>query len=92
MVAGIAVLVVLAMVAGQRLWRSSPTDADVSVDAGDAAMRRAPDISQMTPEERAERLYDRMMSAFEHGRMDTVRMFTPMAMQAYRDARLAHLP
>jgi hypothetical protein len=42
-----------------------------------------PDISQMTPEERAERLYDRVMSLSERGKQDSVRFFAPMAMQAY---------
>ena len=37
----------------------------------------------MTPEERAERLYDRVMALDERGRQDSVRFFAPMAMQAY---------
>jgi hypothetical protein len=37
----------------------------------------------MTPEERAERLYDRVMTLNERGRADSVRFFAPMAMQAY---------
>ena len=44
---------------------------------------RAPDISSMSPAERAERLYDRIMGAAERGRMDSVRFFLPMALQAY---------
>jgi uncharacterized protein HemY len=44
---------------------------------------RAPDISSLTPAERAERLYDRIMGAAERGRIDSVRFFLPMAMQAY---------
>lgn len=44
---------------------------------------RAPDISQMSPQERASRLYDRIMSAFAAGHMDTVRLFAPMATGAY---------
>ena len=43
----------------------------------------APDISQMSPEERAERLYDRVMSLSERGKQDSVRFFAPMAMQSY---------
>jgi hypothetical protein len=43
----------------------------------------AVDISQMTPQERAERLYDRIMSLAERGRGDSVRFFAPMAIQAY---------
>jgi hypothetical protein len=44
---------------------------------------RAPDISALSPAERAERLYDRIMGAAERGRVDSVRFFMPMAMQAY---------
>jgi hypothetical protein len=44
---------------------------------------RAPDISSLSPAERAERLYDRIMGAAERGRVDSVRFFMPMALQAY---------
>lgn len=44
---------------------------------------RAPDISAMTPTQRAERLYDRVMSAAERGLADSVQFFIPMALQAY---------
>jgi hypothetical protein len=37
----------------------------------------------MSPAERAERLYDRIMSSAERGKVDSVRFFLPMAMQAY---------
>lgn len=43
----------------------------------------APDISQMSPEERANRLFDRIMIYAEAGKMDSVRFFLPMAMGAY---------
>ena len=55
-------------------------------DAGSApagAAPRAPDISQLTPEQRAERLYDRIMTEHEAGRQDAVRSFLPMAGAAY---------
>jgi hypothetical protein len=55
-------------------------------DAGAApagAAPRAPDISQLTPEQRAERLYDRIMTEHEAGRQDAVRSFFPMARAAY---------
>ncbi|HET9797371.1 MAG TPA: zinc ribbon domain-containing protein [Gemmatimonadaceae bacterium] len=47
-------------------------------------MPRAPDISQLTPEQRAERLYDRIMTEHEAGRQDAVRSFLPMAVAAYQ--------
>jgi hypothetical protein len=48
------------------------------------AMPRAPDISQLTPEQRAERLYDRIMSESEAGRAQNVRTFLPMAIASYQ--------
>jgi len=47
-------------------------------------MPRAPDISQLTPEQRAERLYDRIMMEHEAGRQDAVQSFLPMARAAYQ--------
>ena len=51
--------------------------------APSGAAPRAPDISQLTPEQRAERLYDRIMTEHEAGRPDAVRSFLPMARAAY---------
>lgn len=50
---------------------------------GQGGQPRAPDISAMTPTQRAERLYDRVMSAAERGLADSVQFFVPMALQAY---------
>jgi hypothetical protein len=44
---------------------------------------RAPDISQMTPRERFDRLFDRVMGAAERGDSTTVTQFSPMALGAY---------
>ncbi|MEX2155695.1 MAG: zinc ribbon domain-containing protein [Gemmatimonadales bacterium] len=44
----------------------------------------APDISQMSPEERATRLFDRVMMLAEAGKTDSVQFFLPMALGAYR--------
>lgn len=41
------------------------------------------DISSMTPRERADRLFDRIMRAVSRGDSGEVRFFTPMALQAY---------
>ena len=38
----------------------------------------------MTPAEAASRLYDRVMSLHERGVTDSVRLFAPMAIQAYQ--------
>ncbi len=42
-----------------------------------------PDLSTMTPRERFDRLYDRIMRASEAGDTTTVRTFSPMANAAY---------
>lgn len=80
-VAGIALLALVALAAGQRFGRSTE-DGSQRV-AGGAVQTRAPDISGLTPAERAERLYDRIMGAAERGQVDSVRFFMPMALQSY---------
>src|SRR5437016_3943909 len=42
-----------------------------------------PDISQMSPEERATRLYNRVMTLHSQGKADSAEFFLPMALQAY---------
>jgi hypothetical protein len=44
---------------------------------------RAPDISSMTPRERADRLYDRVMRLVEEGKPDSATFFASMAVGAY---------
>lgn len=44
---------------------------------------RPPDISQMSPTERATRLYNRVMSLHAAGKPDSAAFFLPMAIQAY---------
>jgi tetratricopeptide (TPR) repeat protein len=83
-VAGIAMLALIALAAGQRFSRSATATAgSAAPSVGAAVGQRAPDISSMTPVERAERLYDRVMTLAERGRTDSVRFFMPMAIQAY---------
>ena len=43
----------------------------------------APDISNMSPRERTDRLFNRVMSAAERGDTGEVRFFVPMALQSY---------
>ncbi len=44
----------------------------------------APDISQMSPAERAQRLHDLVLRAYGEHAMDTVQRFSPMAISAYQ--------
>jgi hypothetical protein len=47
-------------------------------------MVRGPDISQLTPRERADRLYDRIMGLQQRGRTDSIQFFAQMAIPAYQ--------
>src|SRR5881296_523465 len=83
-VAGIAVgalLTVLALRVG-----AGSREQGAGVEAGAPAPRSpvpAPDISQMSPEERATRLYNRVMTLHAQGKADSAAFFLPMALQAY---------
>jgi hypothetical protein len=44
---------------------------------------RAPDISSLSPQERADRLFNRVMLLAEQGKTDSVQFFAPMALDAY---------
>lgn len=50
---------------------------------GGAGAVRAPDISSMSPRERADRLYDRVMRLASEGKSDSASFFATMASQAY---------
>ena len=88
-VAAIALLALVALVAGQRFAGTRgpssaalPPAADAGATAGEAA--RAPDISNLSPRERADRLYDRVMRLSSEGKTDSVQFFSPMALSVYQ--------
>lgn len=54
---------------------------------GGASGGRAPDISNMTPAQLAERLFNRIMVLNSQGKKDSVLFFSPMAIQAYQMLR-----
>ena len=92
----VAVLVLVIAVAVQQ---SSTTNApasgpDVPLDGAGAASApfagnaadgaiRGPDISSMSPRERADRLYNRVMRLASEGKTDSAAFFSTMATQAY---------
>ncbi|MEO8577783.1 MAG: hypothetical protein ABI556_13825 [Gemmatimonadales bacterium] len=45
---------------------------------------RGPDISQLSPQERADRLFNRVMLLASQGKPDSVLFFAPMAISAYQ--------
>jgi len=88
-IAGLAVgalIGVLAMRGSGGAAGSAAPDTPVAPFAGGGSTGGvgAPDISQMSPEERAQRLFDRVMRLDEAGKSDSVQFFLPMALGAYQ--------
>jgi hypothetical protein len=96
-VAALAFLALFAMAAGRGFnsRRSSTVDGSANAlpqagldDRGAPASDgqttvRAPDISSLSPQERADRLYNRVMLLASQGKIDSVQFFAPMAVQSY---------
>jgi hypothetical protein len=97
-VAALAFLALFAMAAGRgfNARRSNTVDGsqnalpqagldDRGVGSDDqSAGVRAPDISSLSPQERADRLYNRVMMLATQGKVDSVQFFAPMALTAYQ--------
>jgi hypothetical protein len=84
MIAASVVVVLVAFFAGQQF--ASPPAAAPQAEAESpfaGVATRAPDISRMTPEEAANRLFDRVMTYASAGKPDSAAMFAPMAILAY---------
>jgi hypothetical protein len=84
-VAAIALLAFIALIVGQR-FGASPANTTAASDGqvpGSLPAARAPDISQLTPQQRAVALHDRLMRYHEAGKRDSLMMFAPMAVAAY---------
>lgn len=91
----VAVLALVIVVAVQQRDVAPSADASVNVPldggagggapfaGGGGAGVRAPDISSMSPRERADRLYDRVMRLASEGKGDSASFFATMASQAY---------
>ncbi len=97
-VAALAFLALFAMAAGRgfnarpsstvdgsqnALPQAGLDDRATSVDEP-VAGSRAPDISSLSPQERADRLYNRVMLLASQGKGDSVLFFAPMALTAYQ--------
>ena len=77
-----ALITVLALrMGGSREHGAVPNGAPLST--APSSPLPAPDISQMSPEERATRLYNRVMTLHSQGKADSAEFFLPMALQAY---------
>ena len=79
---GLAVVALLVIVVAQRSGSTAPTPAMNAPFAGGGG-GAAPDISSMSPRERASRLFNKIMQLSSEGKQDSVAFFAPMALSAY---------
>ena len=96
-VAALAFLALFAMAAGRGFNAKRSNTIDGSANAlpqaglddrvtnpeAQAGGIRAPDISSLSPQERADRLYNRVMLLATEGKIDSVQFFAPMALTSY---------
>ncbi|MFN2571475.1 MAG: zinc-ribbon domain-containing protein [Gemmatimonadales bacterium] len=78
--AAFGALITIVAMRGTRASSAAPVTGE---PAAASPMLRAPDISQLSPEERANRLFNRVMILAEAGKADSVNFFLPMALGAY---------
>lgn len=80
-VAGVAIVALIALVTVQKFTTPDPgtATAGAPMTAGPGGV----DIANMSPEERAMRLFNRVMSYSERGITDSVAIFAPMAISSY---------
>lgn len=76
---GLAFVVLVVIFAAQRAGQTPPSAMPPAAPTGAAAV----DISSMTPQERASRLFDRIMRLSEEGKRDSVELFASMAIPVY---------
>lgn len=96
-VAFTALLALVAMVAGKNFQSSKGSAVDGSANSlptqamdgaaappqGAPGQGPAPDIANLSPSERANRLYMRIMTYAENGKVDSVAFFAPMALASH---------
>jgi len=85
LIAGVALAGVLAvlLVMVARNSKNAAAQPELAAIEQSGAGEAPPDISNMSPRERFNRLYNRVMSAAQSGDEATVTRFTPMALMAY---------
>jgi lipoprotein NlpI len=83
MAVGALIAVVGVRMTANTAGASPQTASPPPLAGGGPGMGRPPDISQMSPDERATRLYNRVMTMHAAGKTDSAEFFLPMALQAY---------
>ena len=76
---GLAFITLAVIYAAQRAGVTPPQSMPAAAPRGAGAV----DISSMTPQERASRLFDRIMRLSEEGKRDSVELFASMAIPVY---------
>ena len=87
-VLALALVALIALVFAQNDLRPVPPEMG-SAPLGGPMGGVAPDISSMSPQERADRLFNRVMSLASEGKADSAAFFSPMALGAF-DALAPH--
>jgi hypothetical protein len=85
LIAGVALAALLAvlLIMVARDSKGAPAQPELAAIEQPQAGEAPPDISNLSPRERFNRLYNRVMSAAQSGDEATVTRFTPMALMAY---------
>jgi hypothetical protein len=91
-IVGFGALVALSAVQLSREARDDPEGTLAAMGVTGAGSGGAPDISAMSPEERADRLFNRVMGLSSAGKTDSAAFFAPMAVAALESLapRTAH--
>lgn len=79
----VVVLVLLAAQLGRGTPAAGPGTASATPGAGPMGSGSIPDLANMSPRERADRLFNRIMQAHEQGDAGQISFFKPMAVQSY---------
>lgn len=85
-VTSVALVALIALLAGRGFSRAgpgAPSEAGVTFESVQAPGRASTDISQLTPEQSADRLFNRVMLLNTEGKTDSVQFFAPMAIAAF---------
>lgn len=80
LVGGVVVVLVVVLAVTQLLPAGAPPGSAPQAPAG---MSGPLDLTQMSPKDAADRLFNRVMTASEAGLQDSAQFFAPMALQAY---------
>jgi hypothetical protein len=82
-VAALALVTLVVVIAVQLGTRPAPGGTRALGPTPQGTVVAAPDISNMSPRERASRLYDRIMRLHEQRKADSIAFFAPMALASY---------